>query len=146
MNIFTDLLFLFIFIYSMLFFKIPDIETDNYIYHKLIFFVTIFLFTFISQILMKLRNNCKIIASEIFNRSLEVAISGLIGYSLYIDLTIMESTKEYMTSYSKYILYLMIALTIVLFIGIVKIARVVFSYNENDCVKNTYDNNPKEPN
>ena len=135
MNIFTDLLFLFIFVYSMLFFKIPDVETDNYIYHKLIFFVTIFLFTFVSQILMKLRNDCTIVAREIFNKSLEVAISGLIGYSLYIDLTIMESTKEYMVGYSRYILYLMIAITIILFIGIVKIVKLLFNYNENECVK-----------
>ena len=135
MNIFTDLLFLFIFVYSMLFFKIPDVETDNYIYHKLIFFVTIFLFTFVSQILMKLRNDCTIVAREIFNKSLEVAISGFIGYSLYIDLTIMESTKEYMVGYSRYILYLMIAITIILFIGIVKIVKLLFNYNENECVK-----------
>jgi len=84
---------------------------------------------------MKLRNDCTIVAREIFNKSLEVAISGLIGYSLYIDLTIMESTKEYMVGYSRYILYLMIAITIILFIGIVKIVKLLFNYNENECVK-----------
>ena len=58
MNIFIDLIFLFIFLYSIMFFQMPDVETDNYIRHKLFFFVALFIFTFITQVISKIRNKC----------------------------------------------------------------------------------------
>lgn len=128
MNIFTDLLFLFLFLYSVLFFKIPDIENDNYINHKFILFLAIFVFSFTTQIIAKLRNNCAINHISLISKSLQIAVMAVIGYSLYVDLNIMEWSKDYVSSVinSKYSLYLTVSIIMIMFIAVIKIVQLIF--------------------
>lgn len=137
MVIFTELLLLFFFIYVMLFLKIPNVENDNYIFQELIIFMIIFLFTYVSQIIIMLKYNCRMSHQEIFNKSLQVATAGLIGYVLYIDLTIMDATKECMVTYSPYIKYLMITICIIAVIAAVRIIYLLFNNDSIACNKNT---------
>lgn len=134
MNIFTDLLFLFLFLYSVLFFKIPDIENDNYINHKFILFIAIFVFAFTTQIIAKLRNNCKIDHIDTTSKSFQIAIASIIGYSLYIDLNVMEWSKDYLSSVinSKYSLYLVVSIIMIMFIATIKIIQLLFINETNN--------------
>ena len=112
----------------MLFFKIPDIENDNYVNHKFILFISLFIFTFITQIIAKIRNGCKIDQMDVANKSLQVAVTAIIGYSLYVDFNVMEWSKDYVASLvdSKYSLYLLVAIIMILFIAIIKIVQLLF--------------------
>lgn len=136
MNLLTDLIFIFVFLYIMFLFKIPDITTDNFILHKFFLYISLFLFNFVTQVIIKIKNNCKIDQNELLSKSIEVAVSGVIGYSIFIDLSIMEYTKDYIEylTRSKYMLYLISSIIIILFISIIKIIKLLFNYNENECI------------
>jgi hypothetical protein len=127
MNTFIDIIFLFVYLFTMFFFGIPDVANDNYIGHKIILFVSLFIYNFalnfIKSIFSKNNNNI-----DIFNDSFQIAVAGIIGYSLFIDLTIMDSTYEFMNSIcsSENMLYLTITIVMILFISLVKIFKLLF--------------------
>lgn len=138
MNIFIDLVFLFIYLYTILFFELPNVETDNYIHHKFFLFIALFVFTFVTQIISKIRNNCRIDQLDIMNHSIHVATIGIIGYSVYTDLNTMEWSKDYINNMitSKYSLFLMIAVIMVLFISTIKIIRLLFAMDQTGSCDN----------
>jgi hypothetical protein len=137
MNTFTKLLFNFIFVYSLFFFKLPDIENDNYIQHKLLIFMSLFAFNYILNVITKIRNECVLNQSELASKSLRDAVTGVIGYSLYIDLNIMDWSKGYFNSMydSKYTLYLIATLVIVFFMSLIKILILMFDSTNPECIK-----------
>lgn len=138
MNTFIDILFTLIFILTMLFFQIPDINNDNYIFHKLIIFVTLFMFNYVVNIIKKMRNDCKIIQTEIISNSTQMAIAGLLGYTLFVDLKVMEWSRDFIySSYdSLFGLYLIVTIIMTLFITIIKVIKLLFNSSDYDCIKN----------
>lgn len=133
---FIDLLFILVFIFSMFCLQVPNVKGDNYILNKLIIFVFLFCFYFVLQIIKKIKNNCKINLDDTTKNSLIVALSGSLGYSLFTDLTIQKYSKDYMgtiTEGSKYILYLVITIGIIMFIAIIKIIEFLIISNKEEC-------------
>lgn len=94
MRIILDPLFIFIFVFSLLFLKIINVDNDNYIGHKVMIFTAILIFDFGLQIIKRIRSNCIIKANKVMDDSLKVAIIGTLGYSIFQDLLMMERTKE----------------------------------------------------
>lgn len=136
MNVFTEQLFIFIFLFALIYFKMPDISDDNYIYHKFMLFVSSFAFYFVIQVISKIRNNCKTDTSEMLRKSMEVAVSTIIGYSVFVDLTIMQSTRDFMTSIiqqSDYNKYLMACIITILFITIIRAIQLLFNNKAYQC-------------
>ena len=96
MNIFANLFFIFLFLLVLLFLKIPDLDyNDNYILHKVVIFVLIFCYQFLLLITNKIRKRCKIDIMETIKESLQMALYTVLGYSIFIDLKIMDSTADY---------------------------------------------------
>ena len=86
MNTFINIFFIFIFIFAILFFKLPNIDNRNRLLNKLILFSLLFIYQFMLLIISKVKNKCKIDFLEVFIYSIETATLGVIGYSIYNDL------------------------------------------------------------
>ena len=100
MNIITNTLFLFIFIYISLIIGVPGLEQSNLIKNKLYIFGGIFIFQLLLKSIYKLKNRCKNISiKEIIKESFIVSILSVVGYSVYIDLLTMDTTKEHILYY-----------------------------------------------
>jgi hypothetical protein len=95
MNIFTDIFFLFIYLTLLFYFKFPDITNNNYIFHKLIIFISVFVFRFVIELIKKIKNKCKVDPLEILKESLLYSLFNIVGYSIYIDLMYMNVCSNY---------------------------------------------------
>jgi len=93
MNPFFNLLLLFLFVIAVFYFVI-DVSNQRFLMDKLIIFVAMFFFQFVLMLISKVINKCKININELVNECLRVALVSVIGYSVYTDLTIMDSTKD----------------------------------------------------
>ena len=124
MNIFFNVLFIFVFIIGMFYLGLPNITNDHYIQHKLIIFSLLFIFQFMIQLIDKIRLKESLNPQELISESFKTAMVGVIGYSVYIDLNIMKSTKDLLTGYSS---QLMATISIISLITLVKIAEITFS-------------------
>jgi len=86
MNIFTDTIFLLVYLMILFYFHIPDITNNNYLFHKLIIFISILAFRYIIEIIKKIKDRQKVDPFEVLNSSLYYALFGIIGYGVYMDL------------------------------------------------------------
>ena len=137
MNLFTNLLFTFIFLNIMIYFKFPNINNDSYVQNKFMLFVSVFLFQIATPVIINIKNECKIIFKDIVQNSLMQAIFAVIGYSIYIDLIIMGSTKEYMKSIvNPAISPIVVSMVIIFFMATVKFAEMSLTNKFKDsCIK-----------
>ena len=88
MQILSILLLQFIYIYLSIIIGVPGTDKINLLKNKIILFTGIFIFELIINSFNKNNNN------NIFNDSIFFAILSIVGYSFYIDLSIMENTKQ----------------------------------------------------
>ncbi len=137
MNIFTNLIFTFVFLNIITYFNFPNINNDSYIKHKLMIFLAVFFFQISLSIIAKIKNNCKIVLKDIIQDSLMKAIFAVLGYSIYIDLIAMEGTKGYIKdNVNSDVLPILVSMVIVLFLAIAKTLEVMFANPPVDlCVK-----------
>ena len=136
MNPFLNLLFLSLFIVAITYFII-NVEEDDYIKNKFLLFISIFFFQFVLIIISKIINNCKINIFNIANDSLRIALVGVIGLSIYTDLTLMDNTKylfepDVLNHHkSKW----MCTTIIILFISVVKIIELLLNSSQYGCLE-----------
>ena len=135
MNIFTDLLFVFIFLYTIFYFEVLDIGNDSYILHKLILFILLFGFYFIVQVIRNLKTKCYSDIYQVINKSMYVAITGIIGYAIYTDFLHMESTKDGFANIiaDDKVKYLVVSSIIISSISIIKILELIFTAKSDNC-------------
>jgi hypothetical protein len=134
MNIFTDTLFLFTFIFAMLYFDVPNINDDHKILHKFYLFVSITVFYFLIQLIKKIKNKCKIEPSVIFQQSIMTGLICILGYSLYIDFTLMERYKEFFeVQDDKTKKICIVSMTIVGFYLLIELSLTMFTIDKNIC-------------
>jgi len=132
MNLLIDPLFIFIFLFTLFYFGIPNIDDDNFVKHKLFIFIAIFCFNFALQLIKRLRSKCLVRTNEILRESLITALMAVIGYSVCTDLVNMSSTKEWVEGYGDNYnkKSLLITLIIVAFVSFSKIMAVVIKPDE----------------
>ncbi len=139
MNIFTDILFLFVYIITMLYLEIPDIKNNNYPIHKLYLFIGIFVYYFVVQVIKKIKNKCQIHPFVLLQDSLIISLFCVLGYSLYVDFKYWDYTKEYITAIdstdteSTIKGYSLVALIIVCFVTIIQLVKILFKGSINEC-------------
>ena len=135
MNTFINIFFVFIFIFIILYFKAPNISNNNYILHKLIIFALLFIYQFMLLIMSKVKNKCKIDFSEVFKYSIETAIVGVIGYSIYTDLQYYKLNDDPLFVTDQNMQYLYITIIITLLLTFVNTIKLLFGYRPYDCIK-----------
>jgi len=102
MNIIINCLLIFIFIFVSIIIGIPGIESGNIIKNKIFLFGGLTMFELILKSTYKIRNKCtNVNLKNIINDSLIIAIYGVIGYSIFIDLLNMQSTRDTILPYLK---------------------------------------------
>jgi hypothetical protein len=134
MNIFTDTLFLFVFVFTMLYFDLPNISDGHPILQKFYLFVSICLFYFVVQLIKKIKNKCNIEPYALFQQSVMTGIICILGYSIYVDFTLIESYKPYFDfPQDKVRKIIMISLTIVGFYLLIELSITMFQSQRNIC-------------
>ena len=88
MQLLSILLLQFIYIYLSIIIGVPGTDKINLLKNKIILFTGIFIFELIINSFNKSYNN-----NNIFYDSIFFAILSIVGYSFYIDLSIMDNTK-----------------------------------------------------
>jgi len=133
MNIFTDLLFLFVYIFTLLYFQMPNVANNNYLTHKFYLFISIFGFYYIIQLIKRIRNGCSVDPYIILQQSLNMALFCVLGYSLYVDLLYMDWSQGYfgdieVVNHTKR--FVAIAFIIIVFVGIIQLFGLMFRAKE----------------
>lgn len=90
----TDILFLFVYLTTLFYFRFPDITNNNYLFHKLIIFISVFVFKFVIELGKKIKEDKKVDPVEILKTSSNFSLYNILGYSLYIDMMYMNIPYE----------------------------------------------------
>lgn len=135
-NIFTDVLFLFIYIFTLFFLRLPDVTNSNYFMHKIFIFISVFAFSYVLELIKLIKNECKIDTNIILQKSLNTAIYCALGYSIYVDMLYMNSTSSYFGNIAEVNLtnrFLVISLIIIVFVTSVRLVELLFETNHQIC-------------
>lgn len=131
MNIFTNIVFTFIFLNLMTFFKFPDVTSRSFIKNKFIIFVSMFFFQMALDIIAKMKNKCKINIKVIVEKSLMISLYSILGYSCYTDLVHMEKT-QYFFQQHKRVQAVVVCMIIILFLAVIRALEVIFTNESRD--------------
>lgn len=135
MNVFINIFFIFIYIFTILFFKMPDVNDTNYLAHKVILFCLVFVYQVLLILLAKIKSKCKIEAVDIVYTGIETATIAVIGYSLFIDLqqyNLPVLDNIYLTNHTT---HLYIAFIITLLLSFVNSMKLLFGFDPYGCIK-----------
>jgi hypothetical protein len=94
MNIITDIFLLFVYLMTLFYFRFPNITNTNYLFHKLIIFISVFVFKFVIELGKKIKEDKKVDPVEILKDSSNFSLYNILGYSLYIDMMYMNIPYE----------------------------------------------------
>lgn len=136
MNSFLNILLLLLFVTAINYFMI-NVFTKRYIRDKLIIFISIFFFQMALLIISKILNNCKIDIYKITNECLRLAFVATLGYTVYVDLTLIDSTKAFFApnlAFKHKSIWLCIV-AIILFISAYRTLELLLQTNSIGCQK-----------
>lgn len=136
MNIFTDALFLYIFLFVVLYYKVINVESDNYIKHKLLLFFTVTGFAYLIQLIKKIKSRCIVSPKALAFESIKMGTLAILGYSIYTDFVHMQWSSDYMASFDDINKrYLAIAFIMIAFIVIFQLAEMMFYVPTDECTR-----------
>lgn len=136
MNALVNIFLVFMFLILILYFRIPNIDNNNYILHKLILFLMLFIYQFVILLISNIKNNCKINPTNMFISSIETAIIGIIGYSIYTDLHFVkiEDFGDIMIEDDSSLKYLYVTIIITLLLTFVNTIKLLAGYTPYQCL------------
>jgi hypothetical protein len=137
MNVITNSLLIFIFIFTSLIIGIPGLDNDNIFKNKIYLFAGLFIFQLLLKSIYKLKYKCSNIDIKIIiNESIMMGIYSVIGYSLYIDLLNMASTRNYIIPHldNKHSQVFIISSIISVFIMICLISSIIITGYKDECI------------
>jgi len=139
MYIIVNLLFLLIYIFVLLCFRIPDISNKNYILHKFIIFSSLFFFQFVYLLVSKIIISCKIDIDDILSDALQVAVSGVVAYSIFNDFIYADKLKQFYNMddvrNGSGVQYFNLSILIISFICAVKLMKLLIYPQQSYCLK-----------
>lgn len=94
MQILSNLILQFIFIYLSLLIGVPGTDNFNVVKNKLILFCGIFIFEILIKSVSRSRHQCRSSIKNLITDSFFISTLSIVGYSLYIDMSLLESTKS----------------------------------------------------
>jgi hypothetical protein len=136
MNIITNSVLIFIFIFVSLIIGVPGLENDNLLKNKFYLFCGVFIFQLMLKSIYKIKYNCKNREiKSIVNEAIITGIFSVIGYSIYIDLLNMSDTREIILPYvsNQNTHALLIASVISLFILCSKSVEIIVTNKKDEC-------------
>lgn len=136
MNIFTDVLFLFVYIVTMLYFELPNVKNKDYPIHKLYIFISIFGYYYVIQLIKKIKNKCKVDPYTILQDALMMGLYCVLGYSMYVDFLYWDQTKSMFGNIKEVSItkrYAIIGMIIVAFVTMIQLSKMLFKTLPDDC-------------
>ena len=105
MNIFTDILFIFVFVFIILHFKLIDITSQNVVTQKTLMFVSVTIFASLLYAIKSIRHNKPINTWDVINSGVIIGILSFIGHTFLFDMWYMKESSEWLKSHidEKYI-------------------------------------------
>jgi hypothetical protein len=138
MQVLSTLILQFIFIYLSLIIGVPGADKYNVFKNKLILFCGIFVFETIIKAVSKSRNGCRVSLKNLIIDSFFISMLSIVGYSFYIDMSLLQSTKSLFVKFSNdpNLSALMISGIICSLILLVRTAQLIVKGDTNDCEQN----------
>lgn len=136
MNIFSDILFLFVYIVTLMYFEMPNVNNNDYPIHKLYLFISIFGYYFVTQLIKKIKNDCHVDPYAITQDSLMMGLLCVLGYSIYVDLIYWDYTRQSLAFVKKdtgIIKFAVIALVIITFVTSIQLSKILFNGMDDEC-------------
>ncbi len=93
MNVFIDAVFIFVFVFVLMHFKIIDIKETNVVYQKFLIFIAVTLFATSLSIIKTIQSDCPINFWNSVNSGLIVGALAFVGHTLMFDLFYMPETR-----------------------------------------------------
>ena len=138
MQVLSTLILQFIFIFLSLIIGVPGADKYNVFKNKLILFCGIFVFETIIKAVSKSRNGCRVSLKNLIIDSFFISMLSIVGYSFYIDMSLLQSTKSLFVKFSNdpNLSALMISGIICSLILLVRTAQLIVKGDTNDCEQN----------
>ena len=93
------------------------------------------MYQFMLLVMSKVKNKCKIDFLEVFRYSIETAVVGVVGYSIYTDLQYYKFDDTPFLIPDKNIQYLYITIIISVLLTFVNTIKLLVGYKPYDCIK-----------
>ena len=137
MQLLSILLLQFIYIYLSIIIGVPGTDKVNLLKNKIILFTGIFIFEIIIKALYKYKNECKNNFKNFMIDSFFISTLSIVGYSFYIDLSLLDTTKDlfYKSSNDPNLSALLISGIICSLIFLVRTIQLITRTN-NECEQN----------
>ena len=131
MQLLSILLLQFIYIYLSIIIGVPGTDKINLLKNKIILFTGIFIFELIINSFNKKYNT----NNNIFYDSIFFAILSIVGFSFYIDLSIMDNTKSIFQKFNSDLNLnaIIISLIISILILVFKVFKLLTPNNKKQC-------------
>jgi len=112
-------------------------KDELFLRHKLFLFLIMFTFSVLFELVIKIRNRCKIDMDYIISTSLRTSLATVVGYSIYNDLARMEWSQYYLDNIinSSIKNNLFVSILIIMFIIIINVIEYAFSLKQKECVQ-----------
>jgi hypothetical protein len=92
MNIFTDIVFIFVFIFTLLQFGIINIKTTNIIIQKFYIFIAVTMFCWLLYSMKSIRRQNSIKIWDMISNGLIIGMLAYVGHTLFFDMYYMPET------------------------------------------------------
>lgn len=102
---------LFIFLLILIYFKIINVYSNNYITQKILIFFTFITFNLLLLIISSYIKKCSLTLNELGTNSMIVALLAVIGYSITTDLHRLEWTKQFFDKLAEYTIIYSLTIT-----------------------------------
>lgn len=137
MQLLTTLLLQFIFIYIALLIGVPGTTKYNILINKVILFLGIFIFQILIKSINSIKKKCNTSIKKLLFNSFYIAVLSVVGYSLYIDLSLMKNTKIFFNKINSNNYYSSIVISTI-------ICSLIFIFNIFSLLLDGYDDCNKE--
>lgn len=128
MNILINLSLLFGYIFGMLYFKLPDVMNNNYLFQKFCLFIGIFGFYYIGHSVQYFVDKSIKSHYDLLQKTLNMSLFCVLGYSIYVDMLHMDKTQGFfgdIATVTPIKRYLGITFIIVAFVALIEIIKMV---------------------
>jgi len=134
MNEVTDIVFIFVFVYVIIFYGIVDLK-QSIVLQKVYLFIAVFIFSSVLELMKYVRTKSPVRTWSIFGNALLVAMLSFIGHTIMYDINYDDNTRPYINQMKssmrpEFVPCIFIAVTI----AVGKSIKYLFI---NDCCENT---------
>ncbi len=134
MNVFTDILFIFVFVYVITYFGIVKIDSSNVVSQKIYMFLAVTAFASMLYVMKAIRKQCPILTWNVISSGLLVGLLGYVGHTALFDMYYMTETRGYMEIMNRDYFSLEIMTALFIAIGVATGKSLYYIFDTNNCL------------